>query len=232
MRSSWGPRFEAYARNNVLATQRLFEAAAARPPRRFVFASSSSVYGRSERLPTPEDAPPRPLSPYGVTKLAAEHLCAAYQASHGLPVVGLRYFSVYGPRQRPDMAFARFCRAAIDGRPVTVLGDGRQTRDFTFVEDVVAATRRAAEVEGIEGRVYNVGGGGQVSVRAAIELLGELAGRPLDVEHAPPGRGDARDTCADTSRARAELGIAPAPHFEDGLAEQLSWTAAERSVPA
>src|ERR687891_67830 len=145
VRSSWGARFETYVRNNVSATQRLLEAALPlREQIRFVYASSSSVYGDAATLPTPEDTPPRPLSPYGVTKLSAEQLCVLYHANHGLQTVALRYFSVYGPRQRPDMAFNRFCRAALADEPVTLFGDGRQTRDFTYVADVVAATRAAA----------------------------------------------------------------------------------------
>src|SRR3954451_10276443 len=178
VRSSWGPRFESYQRNNVAATQHLLEGAKATPHKRFVYASSSSIYGQAEALPTPEDTLPRPFSPYGVTKLRAEHLCDAYHGNYGLEVVSLRYFSVYGPRQRPDMAFNIFCNAALEHRPLTLFGDGSQTRDFTFVADVVAATRAAAEVPGIAGGVYTVGGGSRVSVNEAIELLGDYAGRP------------------------------------------------------
>ena len=144
VRSSWGQRFDRYLRNNIRATQRLLEASARTPERRIVYASSSSVYGESEALPTPEDATPQPLSPYGVTKLAAEQLCRLYHANHGVDAVALRFFSVYGPRQRPDMAFRRFCEAAAAGAPIEIYGDGRQTRDFTFVGDVVAAVLAAA----------------------------------------------------------------------------------------
>jgi len=223
VRASWGSRFDRYTHHNVAATQRLLEAARDVPGRRFVYASSSSVYGDALRLPTHEDDTPRPLSPYGVTKLAAEHLCALYGEEHGVDTVALRYFSVYGPRQRPDMAFRRFCEAARDGAPIEVYGDGRQTRDFTFVADVVAATRAAAETETAPGRVYNIGGGDRVSVNRALETLAGLAGRPLDVRRGDRQTGDVRDTAADTERARTELGFVPATSLEAGLAAELAW---------
>jgi len=225
VRSSWGPRFESYQRNNVAATQHLLEGAKGTPHKRFVYASSSSIYGQAEALPTPEDTLPRPFSPYGVTKLAAEHLCDAYHGNYGLEVVSLRYFSVYGPRQRPDMAFNIFCNAALEHRPLTLFGDGSQTRDFTFVADVVAATRAAAEIPGIAGGVYNVGGGSRVSVNEAIELLGDYAGRPLEVERQDVVRGDVRDTGADTTRARADLGFEPRTAFADGLRAEFEFFA-------
>jgi UDP-glucuronate 4-epimerase len=223
VRSSWSARFETYARNNVLSTQLLLDAAAARPEKRFVYASSSSIYGQAERFPTREDTAPRPLSPYGVTKLAAEHMCSAYHENFGVSSVTLRYFSVYGPRQRPDMAFTRFCRAAIEGAPITVFGDGSQTRDFTYVDDIVAATRLAAETPGVEGRVYNIGGGSQISVKTALDAIAGFAGRPLDVRFGERQHGDVRDTGADTKRAREELGFRPAVLFEDGLERQFEW---------
>jgi nucleoside-diphosphate-sugar epimerase len=223
VRTSWGDRFELFVRNNVLATQRLLEATAAEPPRRFVYASSSSVYGNAERLPTPESAVPAPFSPYGVTKLGGEHLCQLYHANHGLGTVALRYFTVYGPRQRPDMALNRFCLAALSGEPITVFGDGTQRRDFTFVEDVVAATRAAATAPGVEGRAYNVGGGSQISLQRVLELLAGLAARPLDVRHTRTEAGDVRETSADTARAARELGYAPATTFEDGLRAEFEW---------
>jgi nucleoside-diphosphate-sugar epimerase len=181
VRSSWGPRFDSYTHHNVAATQRLLEAARELPGRRFVYASSSSVYGDAPALPTHEDDTPRPLSPYGVTKLAAEHLCVLYGSEHGVNTVALRYFSVYGPRQRPDMAFRRFCEAIVAGAPIEIFGDGRQTRDFTYVGDIVAATRAAAEAATDPGRVNNVGGGDAVSVNRALETHAGQAGRPLDV---------------------------------------------------
>ena len=202
MRSSWGGRFETYVRNNVLATQCLLEAAKRHPRKRFVLASSSSVYGNAETLPTPESATPRPFSPYGMTRLAAEHLCDHYHGNYGVDTVALRYFSVYGPRQRPDMAFSKFCRAAIAGTPVTVYGDGRQTRDFTFVADVVRATRAAAEAAHASGRVYNIGGGAQVSLAQALALIeGYAAGRSRS--STSPASAATCATPAPTPRGRA-----------------------------
>ncbi len=224
VRTSWGDRFELFVRNNVLATQRLLEAAAAEPPRRFVYASSSSIYGNAECLPTPESAAPAPFSPYGVTKLGGEHLCALYHANHGVDTVALRYFTVYGPRQRPDMALHRFCRAAVTGEPITVFGDGTQRRDFTFVGDVVAATRAAAVAPDVGGRAYNIGGGSQVSLQQVLELLAGLAARPLDVRHVGAEAGDVRETSADTRRAAQDLGYAPAATFADGLRAEFEWT--------
>ena len=228
VRASWGTRFDLYVRNNVAATQRLLEASAADPGRRIVYASSSSVYGDAERLPTREDATPQPLSPYGVTKLAAEQLCRLYHAEHGVDAVALRFFSVYGPRQRPDMAFRRFCGAAIAGRPIELFGDGRQTRDFTFVADVVAATRAAAAAAGVGGRVYNIGGGSRVSLNSALERLAAIAGRPLDVRRRGREDGDVRHTGADIERARAELRFEPATGLEQGLASEFEWVRARR----
>jgi UDP-glucose 4-epimerase len=225
VRSSWGDRFDLFVRNNVLATQRLLEAAREVPRRRIVYASSSSIYGDAERFPTPEDALPRPYSPYGVTKLAGEHLCQLYHANHGIDVVALRYFTVYGPRQRPDMALNVFCRAALAGAPITVYGDGRQTRDFTFVADVVRATRAAAVAPDPRHRAYNVGGGSQVSVNRVLELLAELAGRPLNVRYRDREAGDVRDTGADTGRAARDLGFRPSVAFEEGLRAELEWMA-------
>src|SRR5439155_7117286 len=180
-----------YPPNNVLATQLLLEAMRDLPDRRFVYASSSSIYGEAEMLPTPESTTPRPHSPYGTTKLAEEHLCSLYRRNHGVQAVTLRYFTVFGPRQRPDMAFNRFCRAALNGEPITVFGDGRQTRDFTYVADVVDATRAAAAPQ-VAGEVFNVGGGSRIALAEAIEQIGELSGRPLEVQRLPAADGDVR----------------------------------------
>jgi UDP-glucuronate 4-epimerase len=229
VRSSWGDRFEQYLRNNVLATQQLLEAAASSPPVRFVYASSSSIYGEAESSPTPEDAVPRPVSPYGLTKLSAEQLCDLYHLSHGIGVVSLRLFSVYGPRQRPDMAFNAFCRAALEDAPINVFGDGRQTRDFTYVGDVVTGLRRAAEVPGIEGSVFNIGGGSQASVAEALSLIAELAERELRVAHSEAPNGDVRDTCADTTRTREALGFVPRTPLAQGLAAEFEWMRASAS---
>ena len=223
VRTSWGERFESYTKNNVLATQRLLEAVKQWQDKRVVFASSSSIYGDAEVLPTPENVPPRPFSPYGVTKLAAEHLCLLYQGNYGVDTVALRYFTTYGPRQRPDMAFHRFCRSAVRGEPVTIFGTGEQTRDFTFVADVVAATRAAAASPAARGQVYNVGGGSRVSVNEAIELIASFVGRPLEVRHVGSEKGDVRNTGADTSRARRELGFNPTTSVKVGLQAEFEW---------
>jgi nucleoside-diphosphate-sugar epimerase len=232
VRSSWGKRFDRYLRNNIAATQRLLEASRSTPERRFVYASSSSIYGHAAALPTHEDATPKPFSPYGVTKLAAEQLCRLYHANHGVDTVALRFFTVYGPRQRPDMAFRRFCEAAVAGEPIVIFGDGRQTRDFTFVDDVVEALRAAATAPGVGGSAFNVGGGAGASLIEAIELLAALAGRPLDVRHKGSEDGDVRHTGADIGRARDALGFDPATSLEDGLRAELEWVRARRSRPS
>ena len=226
VRSSWGSRFERFVHNNVEATQRLLEALRAAPGTRVVYASSSSIYGESERLPTPEDAPPRPLSPYGVTKLAGEQLCRVYHLNHGVETVALRFFTVYGPRQRPDMAFRRFCEAAASRGSIELFGDGRQSRDFTYVADVVGALRAAGSAEGAAGRAYNIGGGSPVSLNAALEQLAAIAGRPLDVSRTERESGDVLNTAADTGRARAELGFAPVTTLAAGLRAEFEWVLA------
>ena len=226
VRTSWGRRFEAYLRNNVLATQHLLEAARESPEKRFVFASSSSIYGQAERFPTSETDIPRPFSPYGVTKLSAEHLCALYHANYGVNVVALRYFSVYGPRQRPDMAFDKFFRAAIADEPITVYGDGEQTRDFTFVGDIIAATGAAA-VTGATGGTYNIGGGSQASVNDVLAVVSELSGRRVEVRYLARQHGDVRRTGADISRARADLGFEPQTALPEGLRAQFEWALGE-----
>jgi UDP-glucuronate 4-epimerase len=219
---SFGDVFPLYVLNNVLASQRLFEAAAASGVR-VVFASSSSVYGAAERFPTPEDTVPEPISPYAITKLAAEHLARAYERSFGLDVVVLRYFNAFGPRQRPDMAFTQMCFALAEGRPFDLFGDGSQTRGWTYVGDVVAATMLAMDRgEGL----YNVGGGVEASMREAIGMLEQIAGRELEVREEPPVPGDQRRTRADTTRIREELGWEPLVSLENGLSKQWAWAAA------
>jgi UDP-glucuronate 4-epimerase len=220
---SFGDVFELYLRRNVLASQRVFEAAAAAGAR-VVFASSSSVYGEAESYPTPEDTTPRPVSPYGITKLAAEHLGRAYARSFGLDVVVLRYFNVFGPRQRPDMAFPRIVAGLQEGTPFGLYGDGRQTRGFTYVADVVEATVAAME-RAPAGRTYNVGGGAEVSMLDAIAVFERVAGRTLDVRSGPPVPGDQRRTKADTSRIEAELSWRPRTSFEQGVSAQWDWAA-------
>ena len=217
---SFGPVFADYLRRNTLATQRVFETAAAAGVK-VVWASSSSIYGDAERYPTPEDTAPRPNSPYGVTKLACEHLAGAYARSFGLDAVTLRYFTVYGPRQRPDMAFARIVDALARGGSFEVYGDGSQSRSFTFVGDVVEAT--IAALAGPAGAVYNVGGGEEASLRDALGLLEELAGRPLEVRYGPAAAGDMRRTKADTGRIERELGWRATTPLRDGLAAHWAW---------
>jgi len=228
VRGSFGSAFETYLRRNVLATQHVLEAAAAHEAR-VVLASSSSIYGEALGYPTPEDAPPRPISPYGVTKLACEHLSSAYAATLGADVVVLRYFTVYGPRQRPDMAFSRIDRALREGTPFQVLGDGAQSRDFTYVGDAVAATLAAFE-RAPAGRIYNVGGGTEASLREAVSLAERIVGQRIPTEFRPAARGDVRRTCADTTRIRAEVGWAPKVSLADGLAAQLEADA--RDLPS
>ena len=221
VRGSWGDTFPIYARDNVVATQRLFEAAAARH-RRIVWASTSSVYGNAETYPTREEARPRPISPYGVTKLGCEHLAEAYAESFGLDHAILRYFTVYGPRQRPDMAFTKIARALASGEPFQVFGSGEQSRDVTYVGDAVAATIAAME-RAATGAVYNVGGGSETTLNEVIALCEELTGRTLDRRGAEAAAGDVRRTSADTTRARTELGWLPRTSLADGLRAQLRW---------
>jgi UDP-glucose 4-epimerase len=225
VRSSWGDRFGQYLRNNVHATQHICEALSSFPGRRLVFASSSSVYGQAERWPTSEDVLPQPYSPYGVTKLAAEHLCWLYHRNYDVDAVALRYFSVYGPRQRPDMAFRSFCDRILEREPITVYGDGSQTRDFTYVDDIVRATRLAADRPGVAGQVINIGGGDQISINHALELLAEIAGRSPEIQYRPDQYGDVRNTCADSAKASQLLGFSPNASFTEGLRKQFDWAA-------
>ncbi len=231
VRPSWGERFEQYVRNNVFATQHLLEAATRWPEKRFVYASSSSIYGEAQRLPTPESVPPQPVSPYGVTKLAGEHLCQSYHVNHGVATVCLRYFSVYGPRQRPDMAFDILFRAARSGEPFEMFGDGNQTRDFTYVDDVVAAARAAAEAPEIDGRVFNIGGGARVSLNQVIEFVHEVVGGRVEVCRGEQRLGDVRDTGADISASRKALGFEPRTRLEEGLRRQWEWISRESAPP-
>ena len=224
VRKSWGRDFAVYTTHNVDATQRLLEASVGRPLEKLVYASSSSVYGDDAAIPMRETQVPKPLSPYGVTKLAAEHLCHLYAVNHDVPATSVRYFTVYGPRQRPDMAFNKFLKAAIAGTSIKVYGDGLQTRDFTFVADAVAATVAAGH-RGVPGRAYNIGGGSRVSLNDVIGLIERIAGRPLVIERGPAQKGDMRDTYADTSLARADLGFAPAVSLSEGLTAEYHWLA-------
>ncbi len=222
VRRSWGRDFHIYTEQNVDATQVLLEACVQHPVERFVYASSSSVYGDDVALPMREDARPQPVSPYGVTKLAAEHLCHLYLQNHGVPTVSLRYFTVYGPRQRPDMAFHRFIRAVLTDEPITLYGDGEQTRDFTFVADAARATIAAGR-RGVPGRVYNIGGGSRVSVNDVLDVLARVMSRPVKVIREPGQKGDMRHTFADTSLAHQDLAFQPRVSLEDGLTAEFHW---------
>jgi UDP-glucose 4-epimerase len=223
VRGSFGDGFETYLHDNVRGTQRLLEAAVRHPVEAFVYASSSSVYGNAQSYPTSETMQRAPVSPYGMTKCATEDLAGVYRRTHGVHTVGLRYFTAYGPCQRPDMAFARFVAAGLAGEPITILGDGLQVRDFTYVDDVIDATMLAAE-NGIGGAVYNIGGGTPVTLLAAVQILEEQIGRPIAVTHRESARGDARQTSADTRRAQEELGFSTSVSLGEGLARQVAWT--------
>ncbi len=224
VRTSFGPGFSGYLHDNVLATQRLLESCVRAEVPRLILASSSSVYGDAPTYPATEESRTRPVSPYGVTKLAAEHLCQAYTqlARSSMAVAILRYFTVYGPRQRPDMGFRRFIEAALAGRPIPVYGNGRQTRDFTYVDDVVRATLLAMTAP-VEAEAINIGGGQRVSLNEAIDLIGAATGRHLRVERRPPRPGDARHTGADGTRAELLLGYRPETDLTTGLATQVAW---------
>lgn len=222
VRSSWGQTFGAYVDSNVTALQRLLEASRSVALEHFVFASSSSVYGDAERLPTDENTTLQPISPYGATKVLGEHLCRLYHRSHGLPIVMLRYFTVYGPRQRPDMAFNKLIRAALEHREIVIYGDGGQTRDFTFVQDAVEGTLAAAS-KGRPGAVYNLGGGATTSMNEVLRIIADITGEELRITRVDAQAGDARDTAADTSCARAQLGFAPSRSLSEGIREQVSW---------
>jgi nucleoside-diphosphate-sugar epimerase len=230
VRRSWGRDFRHYTVNNIEVTQRLLEHAATRPLERFVYASTSSVYGDLAAIPMREDSTLHPVSPYGVTKLAGEQLCFLYHVNHRVPTVATRLFTVYGPRQRPDMGFHRFLTAAHHGDPITVYGDGEQTRDFTYVGDVAEAVLKAA-VHGVPGRVYNIGGGSRVSVNEVLRIIERVVGRPVEVAREAPQPGDMRDTFADTSLARADLGFDPRTSLADGLTAEYAWLKPQLGAP-
>jgi nucleoside-diphosphate-sugar epimerase len=226
VRASWGSEFFRYVDCNVLATQRLLEAAlSVKSVRRFVYASSSSVYGDTNVLPVTESVAPRPVSPYGVTKLAAEHLCTLYHHNFSVPTVSLRYFSVYGPRQRPDMAFHRFCKAIVERQPLHLYGDGQQTRDFTYVSDVVEANIRAATREEAVGNVMNIAGGSHITLHEVLQLLGEISDVPLTVTFKMKQPGDVDHTFADTGRARQLIEYHPLVSLHEGLAKEFAYIA-------
>jgi len=222
VRASWGEDFRIYSDHNVFATQRLLEACRGASLAKFVYASSSSVYGDTNDLPMRETSRPQPVSPYGVTKLAAEHLTWLYWKNYGLPTVSLRYFTVYGPRQRPDMAFHRFIKSVLTGDRIRLFGDGAQSRDFTYVDDIIAANIAAATGD-VAGQVFNVGGGSRTTVNEVITAIGEIVGREPVVENLAVEKGDVRHTAADTSRAREALGYSPRVPLRSGLEREIAW---------
>jgi UDP-glucuronate 4-epimerase len=224
VRKSWGSDFAIYVRDNVQATQRLLEAAKhSTSLKRLVYASSSSIYGNAESYPTVETARPQPVSPYGVTKLAAEHLCTLYAANFDVPTVSLRYFTVYGPSQRTDMAFTRFIRAAVLDEVISIYGTGEQVRDFTFVDDIVRANILAAAGDVPPGAVFNVAGGSHASVNETLEILADLNGRSLKVDYHPTVAGDVFRTGANTGSIETALGWKASVTLAVGLARHYAW---------
>jgi nucleoside-diphosphate-sugar epimerase len=222
VRGSWGSSFQTYVDNNVLVTQRLLDRALEVATRRFVYASSSSVYGKSTQYPTPESALPQPHSPYGVTKLAGEHLCSLYSANHGISTVSLRYFTVYGRRQRPDMAISRLIEAASTGSSFPLYGDGEQIRDFTHVDDIVRANLLAASANVPTGTVLNVAGGSQTTMNELVRLVEEVVGRPVSVDRRPAVPGDVRRTGGDIGRIARLLGWRPGVPLSEGVKRQAN----------
>jgi|Deesub1362B_J571_1020462.scaffolds.fasta_scaffold01834_3 UDP-glucose 4-epimerase len=222
VRASWGENFKIYTDSNILATQALLEAVKDANIKKFVYASSSSVYGDVDSLPMRETDNPRPVSPYGVSKLAGEHLCYLYWKNFGVPTVSLRYFTVYGERQRPDMAFHRFIKAILTQDEIVVYGDGRQTRDFTYVRDIVEANILAVKYAK-SGEVFNIGGGNRISINEVIRILEELTGLKAKVKYIEKQKGDVRDTYADISKAKKELGYNPRVDIKEGLKREIEW---------
>jgi nucleoside-diphosphate-sugar epimerase len=222
VRASWGEYFRTYTDNNVLATQRLLDGVRRSDSvKRVVYASSSSIYGDAESLPTQESTTPAPVSPYGVTKLAAEHLMRLYTTEFGIPTVSLRYFTVYGPRQRPDMAFHRFIKAGLKGETLTLYGDGLQSRDFTYIDDIVRANIAAVD-HGHPGGVYNLGGGTQATVNEVLQIIEGIVG-PLKIKREERQAGDAKHTSAATEAARRDLNFTPTVSLRDGLLQEAEW---------
>jgi len=222
VRKSWGKDFICYVESNITATQKLLEAVNNLRGVKIVYSSSSSVYGERDKLPMSEDDRLKPVSPYGVTKLSGEGLCELYRYNFGIDVVSLRYFTVYGPRQRPDMAFSRFLSSAITGDTIEIFGDGTQTRDFTFISDAVEANMLAMNYRGGQS-VFNIGGGCRSSILKVLDIIREISGSELEVDFMEKARGDVTDTWADTSRAEQELGFSPGVGLEEGLRREFEW---------
>lgn len=224
VRASWGEGFRAYTERNINATQIILEAAKDAPNlKRLVYASSSSIYGNAESFPTPESICPQPVSPYGITKLVGEQLCNLYHQNFAVPCVSLRYFTVYGPRQRPDMAFHKFFKWILQDEPISIYGDGQQTRDFTFISDAIAANLAAGTVPEAVGEVFNIGGGSRVVLAEVINMMEEIVGRPIKKNFVGKARGDARHTSADVSKAEKILGYKPEVSLKEGLRREWEW---------
>ena len=224
VRASWGQGFSDYTARNITATQLILEAAKVTPTlKRLVYASTSSVYGDAETLPTSETICPKPVSPYGITKLAAEQMCWLYHRNFNVPVTALRYFTVYGPRQRPDMAFHKFFKAALEDGTIPIYGDGLQTRDFTFIADAVAANLAAAEVPGAIGEMFNIGGGSRVVLNEVLDTIDAIVGKPIKRDYQGRAMGDARHTAADVSKAKEILGYQPKVSLKEGLEKEWEW---------
>lgn len=222
VRASWGSSFKIYTENNVRATQCLLEAAIEVNLKKFIYASSSSIYGDAESFPTNEETKPRPISPYGVTKLAGEHLCNLYYKNYGVPAVCLRYFTVYGPRQRPDMAFNKFIKAVLNDKEIVIYGDGKQTRDFTYIDDIVDANLSAMDAQ-VVGEVLNIGGGSRITVNDTIRIIEKATGKQAKLKYIEKQKGDVCHTGADISRAGRLLGYRPAYDLEKGIANEVDW---------
>ena len=224
VRASWGAGFENYTARNINATQVILEAAKeVKSLSRIIYASSSSIYGNAVTMPTPETLCPQPVSPYGITKLAGERLCWLYQQNFGVPVTALRYFTVYGPRQRPDMAFHKFFKAAIEQKSINIYGDGQQTRDYTFVQDIVAANLAAARAPEAIGEVFNIGGGSRVTLIELLAMMEQVMGQPIRRNNLDNAVGDARHTSADISKAQKLLGYVPQVSLLAGLTQEWHW---------
>ena len=224
VRASWGAGFIDYTENNINATQVILEAAKqVKSLKRIVYASSSSIYGNAVTMPTPETLCPQPVSPYGITKLAGERLCWLYQRNFDVPVTALRYFTVYGQRQRPDMAFHKFFKAAIEGKAIDIYGDGQQTRDYTFVKDIVAANLAAGKVSEAVGEVFNIGGGSRVTLIELLDLMEKVMGQPINRNYQANALGDARHTSADITKAQKILGYIPQVCLLEGLTQEWYW---------
>ena len=224
VRASWGEGFTDYTIKNINATQVILEGAKkAESLQRIVYASSSSIYGNAATMPTPETLCPEPVSPYGITKLAGERLCRLYQQSFGVPTTALRYFTVYGPRHRPDMAFHKFFKAVIEDRAIDIYGDGQQTRDYTYVSDIVAANIAAGKVPEAVGEVFNIGGGSRITLLDLLATMEQVVGKPIRKNYIDKAKGDARHTSADISKAKKILGFSPQVSLTEGLTQEWNW---------